>query len=297
ISILKFYVFCLKKRGNTMSIEVPEAHILAEQMKKEIIGKQIKSYNLHDYERLQKIGFLNKDIKEFELLIDCKITSIISRGNLIRVILENEMNLLIGPEYGGRVLYHKDNKNIPDKIHLKIEFDDDTILTIRLTGMGLIYAVKNVDLEHSYLYKRDFSDVLSPLEENFTSKNFAELLKTMKRGIKSILVGKDAILVGLSNSAFQDILYRAKIHPKVKGSYLNEQQRKRLFESIKTVINERIRLGGKFQFVDLYGNKGKYVPAMGSNMKIKTCIDCDSVIEKLNVGGGQVYYCPHCQAE
>ncbi|MFX1531239.1 MAG: DNA-formamidopyrimidine glycosylase family protein [Promethearchaeota archaeon] len=280
-----------------MSIELPEAYILAEQMNKELIGKQIKSYNLQDYERLQRIGFLNENINEFNLLIDCKIISIISRGNLIRVVLNNDLNLLIGPEYGGRVLYHKDNKKIPNRIHLKIEFDDNTILTIRLTGMGLIYAIRNIDLEKSYLYKRDFSNILSPLEENFTLKYFSELVKTRKRGIKSILVGKDAILVGLSNSAFQDILYRAKLYPKVKSSNLTEQQRKKLFEAIKTVVNERIRYGGKFQFVDLYGNKGQYIPAMGPNMKAKTCIECDSVIEKLSVGGGQVYYCPICQAE
>ncbi|MFW9939515.1 MAG: DNA-formamidopyrimidine glycosylase family protein [Candidatus Thorarchaeota archaeon] len=280
-----------------MSIELPEAYILAEQMNKELIGKQIKSYNLQDYERLQRIGFLNENINEFNLLIECKIVSISSRGNLIRVVLNNDLNLLIGPEYGGRVLYHKDNKKIPNKIHLKIEFDDNTILTIRLTGMGLIYAIRNIDLEKSYLYKRDFSNILSPLEENFTLKYFSELVKTKKRGIKSILVGKDAILVGLSNSAFQDILYRAKLYPKVKGSNLTEQQRKKLFEAIKTVVNERIRYGGKFQFVDLYGNKGQYIPAMGPNMKAKTCIECDSVIEKLSVGGGQVYFCPTCQAE
>jgi formamidopyrimidine-DNA glycosylase len=280
-----------------MSIELPEAHILAEQMNKELTGKQIKSYDLHNYERLQKIGFLNKNINEFDLLVNCKITSIVSRGNLIRVTLDKEVNLLIGPEYGGIVLFHKDDKNLPDKYHLQIIFTDETRLTVRLKGMGLIYSVKDNNLEHSYLYKRDFSDVLSPLEDEFTANHFSELLKTMKRGIKSILVGKDAILVGLSNSAFQDIIYRAKLYPKVKGSNLNEKERKRLFESIKTVVNERIRLGGKFQFVDLYGNKGQYIPAMGPNMKATTCVDCDSVIEKLSVGGGQVYYCPLCQAE
>ena len=46
-----------------MSIELPEALILTEQMNKEVLGKQIKSYELQDYERLQKIGFLNKNIK------------------------------------------------------------------------------------------------------------------------------------------------------------------------------------------------------------------------------------------
>ncbi|MFW9872831.1 MAG: hypothetical protein ACFFG0_06990 [Candidatus Thorarchaeota archaeon] len=281
----------------SISIELPEAYILGEQMSKELVGKQIESYDLKNYERLQKIGFLNRNIKEFDLLIDRKITSIISRGNLIRVVLDKEVNLLIGPEYGGIISYHEDRNNLLEKFHLLINFTDETALTIRLKGMGLIYTFKDSELEHSYLYRRDFSDVLSPLEDNFTANYFSELLKGLNRGIKSILVGKDAILVGLSNSAFQDIIYRAKIYPKVKGSNLSGQQRKRLFESIKTVVIERIRLGGKFQFFDLYGNKGQYIPAMGPHMKAKTCTKCDSVIEKLSVGGGQVYYCAHCQAE
>jgi len=280
-----------------MSIELPEVLILAEQMNKEVLGKQIKSYELQDYERLQKIGFLNKNIKEFDLLLNHKIKSITSRGNLIRLVLDNNSNLLIGPEYGGKVLYHKNDKELPEKIHLKITFTDSTILTVRLTGMGVIKTVKNSDLEQSYLYKRDFSDVLSPLDDEFTFNHFSGLLNTMKRAIKSILVGKDAVLVGLSNSAFQDIIYRANLFPKIKGSELNEQQKKVLFESIKTVVNERIRLGGKYQFVDLYSKKGQYIPAMGPNMKGKTCSDCGSGIEKLSVGGGQVYYCPHCQVE
>ncbi|MFX0030515.1 MAG: hypothetical protein ACFE8B_14990 [Candidatus Hermodarchaeota archaeon] len=280
-----------------MSIELPEAYILAKQMSKELIGKQIESYSLENYERLQKIGFLNNNIKDFDLLLNCKIMSIISRGNLIRVALDREVNLLLGPEYGGIVSYHEDKKSLSGKFHLQINFTDKTMLTVRLKGMGLIYTLRDSELEHSYLYKRDFSDVLSPLEENFTANHFSELVKGLNRGIKSILVGKEAILVGISNSAFQDVIYRAKLYPKVKGSSLSDQQRKKLFESIKTVVNERIKLGGKFQFIDLYGKKGQYIPAMGPNMKAATCVDCDSVIEKLSVGGGQVYYCPHCQTQ
>jgi formamidopyrimidine-DNA glycosylase len=280
-----------------MSIELPEALILAKQLNREIIENQIQSYELQDYERLQKIGFLNKNIEDFEMLLGCKIKSVISRGNLILITLDNKINLLIGPEYGGKVLYHKNDKKLPEKIHMKITFTDNTILTVRLTGMGIIKTIKSSDLEHSYLYKRDFSDVLSPLDDNFSFNHFSELLSTMKRSIKSILVGKDAVLVGLSNSAFQDIIYRAKLFPKIKGSDLNEEKKKLLYESIKTVVNERIRLGGKYQFVDLYGKKGQYMPAMGPNMKGKTCSDCDTGIEKFSVGGGQVYYCPHCQQD
>jgi hypothetical protein len=56
-----------------MSIELPEAKILAEQMNKKLPGKCIRSYHLKDYERLQRIGFLNKDIKSFDMLVNREI--------------------------------------------------------------------------------------------------------------------------------------------------------------------------------------------------------------------------------
>ena len=99
---------------------------------------------------------------------------------------------------------------------------------------------------------------------------------------------------GLSNSAFQDILFRAKVHPKRKASELSEDERQSLYDAIKVMINERIRLG-KDQFVDLYGNQGHYTPVMGLNMNGKTCVVCNTSIEKLSLGGGQVCFCLTCQ--
>jgi hypothetical protein len=48
-----------------MSIELPEARILAEQIDGELRGKQIKSCKLKDSERLQRIGFMNEDLAYF----------------------------------------------------------------------------------------------------------------------------------------------------------------------------------------------------------------------------------------
>jgi formamidopyrimidine-DNA glycosylase len=113
--------------------------------------------------------------------------------------------------------------------------------------------------------------------------------------LKSVLVGKDAVIVGISNSAFQDIIYRAKLHPKRKASELDETEQRNLFNAIKLVIEERIRLNGKEEFHDLYGNKGSYTPAMGSNMKGQKCTMCGNSIEKISIGGGSVYLCLQCQ--
>jgi formamidopyrimidine-DNA glycosylase len=279
-----------------MSIELPEAKILAQQMNKELQGKHIKSYHLQDYERLQKIGMLNRDLTAFDRLVNSEIESVISRGNVILVKLNNGMNLILGPEYGGKIFYHKDEKQVPKKFHLKVVFSNATVLTVRLTSMGIIQALKDEDLDRSYVYRRDFNpEMLSPIDEEFTFERFSKTLAENNRMLKSVLVGKDAIVVGLSNSAFQDIIYRARLHPKRKASELNEDERRALYDAIRLVIQERIRLKGKDQFYDFYGNQGGYTPAMGPNMKEQPCPECGMPIKKLSVGGGHVYFCSKCQ--
>ncbi|MGD0330020.1 MAG: hypothetical protein ABSB40_06180 [Nitrososphaeria archaeon] len=279
-----------------MSIELPEAYILAEQMRKELLQKQVKVFHLKDYQKLQRIGFINKDIEAFERLIKRRIESITPRGNVIRVKFDLGVNMILGPEYGGRIIYHISESTIPEKFHLKLNFNDNTLLTVTLTGMGVIQVLKDDELEQSYVYRRDFSEAISPLDKTqFTFRHFSEQLAQKNVNIKPMLLGKDAVIVGLSNSAFQDLLYRAKIHPKRKASDLGEDEKHALFDAIRLIIQERVRLGGKDQFLDLYERQGHYTPAMGPNMNGKSCKVCKTSIGKLSLGGGQVYFCPMCQ--
>jgi formamidopyrimidine-DNA glycosylase len=279
-----------------MSIELPEASILSRQMNSELQGKQIANYQLQNYQKMQRIGFINKRLEDFDKLTGCKVHSVVSRGNSIHVKLDNDMNLLLAPEYGGKILYHSKGSVAPAKFHFKLCFNDDTALTVTLTSMGVIKAVTDNELEDSYIYKRDFlSTALSPIDEAFTFEHFAKELADKTVNIKAALVGKDAILVGLSNSAFQDVIYRAQIHPKRKASSLSNDEKTALYKAITLLIQERIQKGGKDQFVDLYGKQGAYTPAMGPNMKGQNCPICQTKIEKISHGGGQVYLCPKCQ--
>jgi len=279
-----------------MSIELPEAKILAEQMNRELRGKCISTYFLRDYERLQRIGFMNRDIKSFDQLVNRKVESVISRGNAIRVKLGGRLNLVLSPEYGGEVFYHPHESTPTDRFHLKIDFSDKSALTVRLTSMGGIHVFRDDELINSYILKRDFNpEILSPIDETFTFNKFSKLLQDNSRVLKSVLVGKDAVLVGLSNSAFQDIIYRARLHPKRKASELNPNEQRALFNAIKLVLQERIRLNGKDQFSDLYQKRGRYIPAMGPNMRKQNCPVCRTPIEELSLGGGKVFVCPKCQ--
>jgi formamidopyrimidine-DNA glycosylase len=279
-----------------MSIELVEAFIFAEQMNKELPGKTIASCTIDNYENLQKMLMFNKNTKIFDDFIGRKIKSVKARGNTIWVKLDKKLNLLVGPEYGGRIRIHENEDTLPKKFHVRLNFTDKTILTVRLLGMGVINAVYDENLEDSYMYKRDFLYGISPLEDElFTFESFSRMLSDRNQNMKTILVGKEAYFVGISNSAFQEIIYKAKIHPKRKSSELSKMEQRALFKAVKTVISSRLKKGGKDKFEDLYGNAGRHTPFMGPNMKGKTCLKCGANIEKLAFGGGQVYFCPTCQ--
>jgi formamidopyrimidine-DNA glycosylase len=278
-----------------LSIELPEAQILATQMNKELKDKKVRAYELQNCQNLQKLGCINRNASAFDGLVGGKISAIISRGNVILVRLSNGWDLVLAPEYGGIIQFCQNQNLLPSKFHLKLNFQDDTALTVSLTGLGCIQAVAQEDLGKNYLYKRDFSEIPSPLDKAFTLENFLNKLSEKKQNVKAALVGKTAVLVGLSNSAFQDIIYRAKIHPKRNTASLRSQEKTALYKAINTVIHERLRAGGKNQFTDLYGKQGGYVPLMGPNMKDQNCPNCKAKIEKINHGGGQVYLCTTCQ--
>jgi formamidopyrimidine-DNA glycosylase len=277
-------------RKRVMSIELPEASILGRQMQEELVGKRIVSWKLEGLEKM-----VTQPTEDFQRLEGRTVESVVSRGNGIRVQLDAEMNIFLAPEYGGRILYHEDESSVPKDAQFMLGFSDDTFFSVRLKGWGQISSVKDSELGDVYVYARDFSDVLSPLDESFIFEQFSLALDGLSVNIKTALVGKDAVIVGIQNSAFQDIIYRAGIHPKRKVSDFDIDKKRSLFDAILALVHERIELGGKEEFVDLYSKQGRYVPKMGPKMRDGTCPACGTRIERLAHGGGHVYLCPRCQ--
>jgi formamidopyrimidine-DNA glycosylase len=293
-----------------VSIEMPEAAILARQMQAELVGKSVAGLALRDCENLQRIGFVNRDPDDFGRLVGKDVESVVSRGNTIVVKLTGRENLILSPEYGGEIFYHKNDgsllgdrslpagRPVPARYHLRLDFSDGSALTVRITSMGGIYASCDEGLPQHYMYRRDFDpEAPEPTDVRLSPEAFAEVMRGASRQLKSVLVGKDAVVVGLSNSAFQDIIYRARLHPKRKASDLSPEESAALYEALRFVMAERLRLGGKDRFCDLYGRQGGYVPAMGPGMKGRPCPLCGSPIQKLSLGGGDVFVCLACQKE
>lgn len=51
-----------------MSVELPEAKILAAQINEMLVGKKVASHETMDSEKLQRIGFMNRELADYEML-------------------------------------------------------------------------------------------------------------------------------------------------------------------------------------------------------------------------------------
>ena len=283
-----------------MSVEGPEAAILAGQMRQEMVGKTVAGFALGDTGRLQEIGFMNRDADDYRQLVGGVVESVVSRGNTVLVKLDNGSNLVISPEYGGDIFYWEMEGSSPEKYHLRLDFEDGSFLTVRITSMGGVTATCDAGLTHHYLVARDFDpetlDPLDPVAGGFTLERFSAALETANKAMKTVLVGKDAVLVGISNSTFQDVLYRAGIHPKRKASDLSPRRAvgvvrcHPLRDGRATAAGRQRPMARSVRY-----DPAATCPAMGPGMGGQTCAKCGGIIEKLALGGGDVNVCPVCQ--
>ncbi len=283
-----------------VSVEIAEALVLARQMNRRLPGRKVASVTLHGQERLAKLGFMNPDPDDYQRLVGRRVLAVGARGLTILVEMDGGMRLVLGPEYGGVVRLFEEAEEAGSeaaKANLVLAFRNGSLLTVRLTGLGSIRVEPIWSLEGNYLYRRDFLGAADPLGRSLTAGRFRALLAQRYRPLKAALVGRDAVVVGLGNSAFQEVVFEAGLHPKRRASGLSAAEAHALHVALRGALKERLRLGGKEGFVDLDGRPGRYQPAMGPHLAGRRCPRCGAKVAKVAIGGGPTYFCPRCQKE
>jgi formamidopyrimidine-DNA glycosylase len=138
----------------------------------------------------------------------------------------------------------------------------------------------------------------TPLDSAFTLDYFNSLIDEQvqleKRSVKGLLT-QEGLVPGIGNSTAQDILFRAKLHPRYPMAELDANQRQALYQAILTTLQQAIALGGRSDEVDLFNQPGGYVRIMDSQSAGKPCPECGTTIEKIQYLGGACYFCPQCQ--
>ena len=273
--------------------ELPEFITLAKQMNATLTGKIIQRGQLGNSPH--KFVWYNRSHEEFDRLTKRKIIGkAYAKGKWLFIPLDPGYVLLLG-ECGGKVLFHPPGAKIPQKYHLYITFEDGSFLTATTQMWGAIELYEKGQ-EHNREYVKGMRT--TPIEPEFTFEYFCTLIDNLviekKRSVKGLLT-QDQIIPGLGNAIAQDILFRARLHPKHPISDLNTGQMRALYDAILNTVGEVIEKGGRYDEFDLYNNRGNYVRIMDKNAVGHPCPECGGNIEKMQYLGGTCYLCPNCQ--
>ena len=273
--------------------ELPEFVTLAKQMNDTLAGKTIQQGQLGNSPH--KFVWYNRSHEEFERLTKGKsVGEAQAKGKWLFVPLEPGYVLLLG-ECGGKVLYHLPDAKLPKKYHLYLTFDDGSFLTATTQMWGAMELYEK-GKERDRQYVKDMRT--TPIEPEFTFDYFCTLvdnLVTEKKQSAKGLLTQDQTIPGLGNGIAQDILFRARLHPKHPIADLSLGQRRALYDAILGTLAEVIDKGGRYDEVDLYGHPGGYTRLMDRNALGHPCPECGGEIVKMQYLGGACYLCPNCQ--
>jgi formamidopyrimidine-DNA glycosylase len=196
---------------------------------------------------------------------------------------------------GERIQYHANPSTLPKKHQLLMNFDDGSYLTVTVSGWGEVRLLAEADLpNHPHIKK----DAISLLSEAFTYDYFNGLFADVPEG-KSVstkfFIVSEPGLWGVGNGCLQDILYRAKIHPKRQILNLSQEERRGLYDAIVQTLTQIVESGGRDSERDLYDQPGGYKRILHSKSVGQPCRRCGTAIKKEQYLGGAVYFCPSCQ--
>jgi formamidopyrimidine-DNA glycosylase len=274
--------------------ELPEYVTLARQINESVAGKTIRSGSLGNSPH--KFVWYNRTHDEFAGLAQGKtVGQAAVRGRWLFVPLQPGHVLLFG-ECGGRLLYHAPGARLPDKYHLWLAFDDGSAVTA-FTQMWGAMELYEAGQEQERQYVKDMRP--TPVDPEFTYDYFAALIDSLlagpKRSAKALLT-QEQLIPGLGNAIAQDILFRARLHPKRSIADLSQAQRHALYDAITATVQDVIAQGGRSDEFDLYNRPGGYVRLMDSRAAGQPCPTCGTTVEKIQYLGGACYFCPRCQA-
>jgi len=277
-------------------MELPEFHVVGKQVDETLTGKKIERVVANYSPR--KWAWFRGDPASYDRRLSGKtISGAVGHDSYIGISIGNSCLIVTPP-----LRYHGDGRGIPKKHQLLLEFSDGSVASsgIQLWGSYYLYeGDENADDgqpgEVDQLRENDWKP--SPISKDFTKTYFESLMddeEAQKASVKGLLATNQRI-PGVGNGVIQDILWKARLHPRLPVAELTSGEIDALFTALRGVLKEMIERGGRNTERDLFWNYGGYKTILSKNTMNEPCPSCGGKIERKSYLGGNVYFCGKCQ--
>lgn len=281
--------------------ELPEVETIARRLASKLIGRSIKSIEV-----LRSKSWQGKN----ELLIGRAIKNIGRQAKILIIEFDQSSDsLLIHLKMTGQLIHVDKNKtkvggghptadwvdDLPGK-HTRVILQLDDSSTLYFNDMrvfGWMRVVTEAEkIKELSAYGPDIIDT------NVTAEGFYQQLQKKSQSIKQVIMDS-AFIAGVGNIYACDGLHLAGISPTRSAKSLDLNESNRLLESLQSVINRGIELGGATiqNYKNVDGLAGSYQLERRTYAREgEPCLVCGQAILRIKQGGRSTFYCTACQS-
>jgi len=285
--------------------ELPEVETVRVGLSALLPGRQVADV-VHDWPK----GFPNAPLDVRQFLIGAQVRAVRRRAKVLIIDLDTEYSLVIHLKMTGQLVFRSETAHfgaghpndslvgkLPDKsTRVTFTFGDGSKLFFNdQRKFGWVRLLPTVEVEQLDFFQKVGPE---PLAAGFTSGDFvSRLLRRSKSAIKAVLLDQ-TVVAGIGNIYADESLWGAKIHPETKVQDVPKAKLKKLYESLRAVLQLSIEKGGSTDrnYVNHEGKRGSYLTfANVFRREGKPCPRCGRTIVKLRVAGRGTHICPQCQ--
>jgi formamidopyrimidine-DNA glycosylase len=139
---------------------------------------------------------------------------------------------------------------------------------------------------------------IDAMNAQFTYEKFIQILKRRKNRPIGMVLMEQNLISGIGNIYRSEILFNAGINPERKAGMLSDDEKRKIFEQIKKVLNEAIKMRGTSDsdFRDTSGAPGNFQKMLKVYGREKEkCPECPGKIQRGKMGQRSFFYCSNCQ--
>ncbi len=266
--------------------ELPDLEYIVEKLAPQVTGRTIEEVAVREPIVIRMLlpgagGFV-------EALPGRSIDGLVRHGPFLDFRLGGGARLVVHCMLAGRLQLAAADAKLP---HICFSLRLDNGAWLRYGDekkMGKVYLVPAGGTAAIPGFDTQGVDVLS---RDFTWEVFHGLARGRRHQVRVFLMDQTA-LSAIGNAYADEILFAAGIHPKIPCSSLTEEELRRLYDGIVTVLRwgiEEVRKAGR----PIEEKVRDHVKVR--NRKGEPCPVCGTTIRRVGVLGYDSFFCPTCQ--
>ncbi|MDK2821412.1 MAG: formamidopyrimidine-DNA glycosylase [Clostridia bacterium] len=271
--------------------ELPEVETVKRTLTPYLINKRIARVKIYHP------GVITiPDPDTFSNLITEKIIKSLGRRGKYIIFHLSEGYCLIGHlRMTGQLTLTSPDAPLLPHTHVVFTLDNDSQLRwVDTRRFGRLYLVKEEELSTTAGLKKLGPE---PLDPAFKVKDLANICSGRKKPIKQVLLDQ-TLIAGIGNIYADEMLFLAGVDPRRAASSLTLEEIKRLYEAMKTSLEQGIKNNGTSirDYVDGSGKRGSnqdFLKVYGRANK--PCLFCGEPLLRIKIGGRSTHFCSHCQ--